>query len=483
MNQKIKEQLNLLHEGIRMDMPLVADFFDMDTPLAKYTTDLQEYSVHPKHKERQDVLQQVVRSELEKTFTKEEIEEANIDWGNEWKLNIVDHHGLLNHPILLSANIIANMFQLPAEKPKGVVVLSDSGVPLNNFFHKRGLKFKGKQLNIVPSRDRHIMSYAGKLREYFPLVKAAQRQNFFSDDLQFLQQMQEQLDSTADDAQCQNYKNQVQRINYMWWRQLFAEDIRENIPQMMYVPNEDLGVGLLKEYLKDENNVFYRLLCDADVREIIVKEFMNLTGCWDADGKRGTVFFWGIDSNQRKIAMHYKKGALVSENAADEMRIELNPQAILEAINQGRLYPNMFLVYGMANFYCGVRPLVGYGSMNYQTKMKEAWIQALHQIDPKEVECVQSVSTTGFIGGPMVTYAWSEQHGYRELYALDIMQRGGYSEQYLQQLRQMPLNAVLQPALIDIYESYVRPEHKQPITITPNDLMGEAFAWLKDMQV
>jgi hypothetical protein len=103
-------------------------------------------------------------------------------------------------------------------------------------------------------------------------------------------------------------------------------------------------------------------------------------------------------------------------------------------------------------------------------------------LNPSEVALVERIPTNSFIGGPKVTFKWKDG-AFQDQFALDIMFDGGLSAEYLEHLRQTPFNAVLLPALIDIYDSYVRPERKQPITITSGDLMGESFEWLKHSQV
>ncbi|MCW1930073.1 MAG: hypothetical protein KIH62_002025 [Candidatus Kerfeldbacteria bacterium] len=479
----IEQQLKVLHDGIRIDAPLVADFFEEHTELAEYTKQINAYTAHPTHRERQEVLKKKVKELLLLTFSEEELAHANIPWSEDWKINIVDHHGILNHPILVSTNIISNMFQLPAEKPKGVVVLSDSGVPLNNFFHKRGMKFCGEQLNIFPSRDRHVMAYAGKKQQHFPLLEAAERseKKWSEAECATLKKVDEQLNTWGNAPHVANYRQQVQRINFHLWKELFEESLREKMPDIFYISNEELGGQMLRHFLQDSTHLFTRILCEEKTREIVVRSFMNVTGCWDQDLKRGSVFFWGIDDEQRKIPLQLVGNTLTSAPGFPAFTLDLTPHAIIEALDFERIYPGMFLVYGIAHFHCGIRPLVGYGSMNYQTRMKEAWVRAMKEIDPMELPLIESINTRGFIGGPKVTFGWNAQNGFEDFFALDIVHRGGMTKEYLQHLAQTPLSAVLQPALIDIYESYVRPERRQNITITSNDLMNDHFEWVKNV--
>ncbi len=488
-----QKQLEILQDGIRIDASLVAQFFDVQTPLSEYGEAIHAYAAHPVHQQRQQLLKSKVREILAAQFSVDELAAANINYDADWKLNIIDHHGILNHPILLSTNVIANINAIPTAapaKPEGVIVLSDSGVPLNNFFHKRGLKFHGTQLNIIPSRDRHIMAYAAAKRESFPLVAAAQKSDITDQkQLEHLQRMELILHETANHPRVTNYRQQVTRTNYILWKELWEKSMRPQIPDLLYVANEDLGVALLNEYLQDPSHLFSRILFDASVRDIILREFNNVTGCWDMPGMRGTVFFWGVDTHGRAVRMTLNTdGTALIPDSADKNaesflgEIPLTPEGVCEAMNQERIYPGMFLVYGLANFYCGVRPLVGFASMNYQTRMKEAWIRALEEIAPEEVEYIQTINTYGFIGGPKVTFGYDQEQGFQEMFALDIIAQGGYTHEYLAHLKQMALADILRPALPDIYDSYVRPERKQEITVSGKDFMGESFEWLKTVK-
>jgi len=476
MSDQITEQLKILQDGIRQDAPLVANFFNTNTPLQQYATELHQYEALPQHRKRQKLFKDKAKEILLSVFTKEELQQANIDWSTDWKINIVDHHGLLNHPILIATNIIGNIHQLPSGQPQGIVVLSDSGVPTNNFFHKRGLLFHHNQLNIFSHKQRHAISYALPTKDSFPLSDKAKQHNLPAEAVKFLTSIEQTLTSTATNSQITSFANQVQRINYELWPLLFHQDIRSQIPNLFYLPNETIAHHLLKEYLPHDNHFFNQVLCDKTTRSLIIKNFTNVTGCWDDQGHHGTHFFWGLNDNHEAVTLRLDNNHLVSSN--QDIKIELTPTSISQALDDRLIYPSMFLVYGIAIFHCGIRPLVGYGSMNYQTKMKGAWLKTMSHLDQEEYKLINHIPTDGFIGGPKATFQATEQ-GYKDLYALDIIYQGGLTKNYLDHLRQMPFRDLLTPALIDIYDSYVKPEHKQAITITSNDLMGSSFSWLQ----
>lgn len=481
-DKTFQEQSTIVQEGVRKSAPLVADFFDTNTALATYTQELQQYTAHPVHRERQKLLKAQVYALLSRMFTSEEIDAANIDWDSDWKINIVDHHNFLNHPILVTANIIANLWQLPSATPRGIVVLSDSGVPMNNFFHKRGMQFHGKQLNMVPTRERHMMYYAAPIHTVLPLEEAARRHGMSEEECTTARRVEDIIEAASTHPLVHSYRDQVTRANRDLWKLLYHEDIRNSIPELLYVTNEDVCVAMLHTLLQDAKNIFSKILFDPITRDIFIKEFPGIAGCWGGGEDTGTMFFWGVNEDGEKISLTIENGHLVSSDSKTPLRIPLEKDALLQSLTEEKIYPSMFLVYGVSIFYCGLRPLVGFGSMNYQTRMKNAWIKAMQQVDPSEVPLLETINTRGFVGGPTATFTYNKDtRTFVPLFAMDIIANGGMTREYLEHLGKTPFNAILRPALLNIYDAYLRPEEKQPLTITANDLMGDDFTWLKHM--
>lgn len=479
MRADYAKQLKNLRDGIAIDAPLVADFFETSTPLAEYASALHSYRAAPAHSERQKLFKLAVRKKLAAVFDAHELKRGNINWDADWKINIVDHHGLLNHPILIATNIISTIHQVPSLHPEGIVVLSDSGIPMNNFFHKRGVKFQNKQINIHPDRDRHKIAYAMPIKKIFPFSQSAEKYVFSPAQRIFLKSLEYECERTSRDSRIHNYVSQIQRINYTLWKKLFSEELRDAIPDLFYVAHEEVAVEMLKCYLLDDHHIFTRLLCDPETRLLFLKAFDGITGCWDSAGNTGSHFFWFLSERGEAVSLIEDDNRLISSPSTNQRwSMQRHPDEIISVLESRKIFPTMFLVYGIAIFHCGIRPLVGYGSMNYQTKMKEAWIRVLRSTDPAEADLVGGIPTNGFIGGPKVTF--QEVGGrFEDLFALDILYLGGIRKKYLDHLRNMPFNELLKPALIDIYSSYVKPENKQQITITSDDLMGGSFSWIR----
>ncbi|MDP2630506.1 MAG: hypothetical protein Q8P56_03805, partial [Candidatus Uhrbacteria bacterium] len=153
--------------------------------------------------------------------------------------------------------------------------------------------------------------------------------------------------------------------------------------------------------------------------------------------------------------------------------------ALIQALATSEIIPSLFVIYGWLLLYAGIRPLVGYGSLNYITQMKMAWIDVLQGVDDDERARAQTVNTLGMIGGLIVAFKRSGDGSLLNQYALDLVHAGGMKREYLERLFEMKLNDLLGPALLDIYGSFIPASQRVKHSLTSNDLLGQAFDWIQ----
>ena len=470
-----EKEMAALRRGIDLARPTVSELLDDETPLSEYSLGLHGERRPPRHSKRQALFKGEVRRYLERCFSHEELEAGDIDWESDWTTNISDHHLPICHPFPIGANIISNLWGVPGNRPRGSIVLSDSGIPLNNFLFKRGFRLHEHQLNVIPNRDRHKIVYNNDLIESFPLLEHARDQGLPASDHDFVEKMEGELLDAVDHHGLRGGMDQITRINHRLWPRVFEESLREDVPDIFYVPNEEICAGILMQLLSDSTNIFTRLLCEQPLRESVTRRFNGIYGCWEEEGEHGTHFFWAIDRKGVALRLRIDGGFLVNEKAG--YRLELNADAIQQALQRREIYPGLFLVYGLCIFHCLMKPLVGFGSLNYLKAMQEAWFSILQPIDPDEADLAMSVDTTGSIFGPVVTWE-SVPGGVRELHLLDILWRGGLTGSYLERLRRLPFSQVILPALPDIYKLCVQPEDREVIGVTGAELMARHCDWL-----
>jgi len=469
------QKIKILEEGIRKYAPVVAEFFDCEKTIIDYSKSLYDYPVNRIHQERQKDLCLVMEKYIERLFS------VKISIKPPLIINIVDHHSILNHPILLATNIVANAYRLinhQSGEKKPIVVLTSSIVPQNNFFNRKGFQFHGKKVPLFSNKKMHQAGCFISLHDFRFIDRLKEGDKWKEFDLkeqQFLLTIEKEI-LNLDYSTAKNYNDQISLIDKFLWKRLFSEDIREETPDLYYLAQEDVIWELLPSILGEEN-IINKAIFDDNFREAILDNFRGLTGCWDEEKNKGTHFFWYKDENYEAKRLFLENGFLISEDKSKKIRLDKGE--ILSLIQNREIVPNLFVIFGYMTFWCGLRPLVGHGSCNYLTQMKEAWLRILKNYDESEYNRLLSVDTKGLIGGSIVTFGRNERDEIVDLYAFDVMEKGGLTEKYLKNFFSMKYKDLLKPALLEIYESYVPVEERIDLDLKPIDMMGEEFNWIK----
>ncbi len=466
----IQEQWEMVVGAVRQELPLILDYIEEPNPAGVHCEKLYEYETAAPHLERQAALKRAVRRHLEMCFEPREIEAGCIDWESGWVVNIFDHHVPLNYPFLIGTNVLAGLRQIGRDEPNGIVVLSDSGVPLNNLMFNRGFMFKGHRIPLFTNKNRHRVVFGTAKVEEFPdieLPEAPMESRLFSEAARRVHGL---VKSAADYPGLRSFADQVSRINYHLWPELFAGPLRDRVPALFYAAHEEVANSMLLEWLADPTQLFTRILCEASLRREVLKTFDGITGCWVLAAGHGTDFFWGIDAHGAAARLTLEGEALVNRECG--IRVKLEPDALCEAIVSRSIYPGMFLVYGMSHFHCGVRSLGGVASVNYLTAMKAAWIRLFETIgEPHEADLVRHVDTRGCIGGPII--AWQKHQSVTApMFALDVLARGGFDEAFFERLRIKPFGSLMKPALLTIFSEFLKDDRRNSLEITPEDIAG-----------
>lgn len=472
----LSTRIEHLQEKIKGKIPLLGGYLGSQEILNDYSRSLHNFSPAPIHKQRQELFKTVIERELKRIFG-EDFDFRQFDFGNDSVFSIVDHHDILNHPLFISPNIITNLYRLGENNfdlAKGTTVISDSGIPIDHYGNRRGLSFFGKTLRLYSHAERHKIAFALPKRKDFDLSKQAEKIGLTSEHVQFLKQIEETFNSAAQSETATFYRDQVTIINGILWKKLFEEKLRSNVPDLFHVAGEVITTSLLNKFFHDHSNIFYRVLFEKSIREDVLQSFDGVRGCWKNDKTYGTHFFWGINDRGESERMWVSGDQLVSENG--DLQLNLSMESILEALEEEKIYPGLFLVYGIIIFYFGTKPLTGFLSTDYLTRMKEKWISVVAKFDPDEAALIQTIPTSNLVQGPKTIFDFRDGK-YVDMYTLDILYKGGVSENYLEKLRSMTLGALLLPGLPDIYKAYIGAEN---LDVSVDDLMNESFGWIKD---
>ena len=258
---------------------------------------------------------------------------------------------------------------------------------------------------------------------------------------------------------------------------MFNEEIREDIPALVFFECEYLATEMLKELFQDENNFIFKIFFNEKYRNLVISTFNGIWGAWNTQRNLGTHFFWYMQENGEEVSMEYKEGYLVpKKEGLDSIKWDKN--IILNLLKEKRIYPNIFLFYAIILFYCGIKPLTGLGSMNYLTDMKNAWIKVMTELEPKESELIKEVDTMGLIAAPIATYSRKNEKIIEQYFA-DVVFRGGLTKEYLNNLGKMKFKDLLKTSLISNYDIKVPANEKKPLSLTVDDLVGQGFGWIK----
>lgn len=464
-----QEQFKKMQSGIEKNVPVMVEFFDYEKTLQDHSQSLYSYTPDPTFLERQKSVAAIMSQYIKKVFKKE------YTFLPPLTINIVDHHAPLTHPMLVSTNIAGNTHQLLTGSKKPIIVFSSSIVPPNNFLNKKGFHLHEKSVSLFKNSEIHQAAYFIPKHDFHfleKLKKSDQAKDFSAEEYGFLENFEKQI-TDLDFSDAVDYADQVGIINNFIWKKLFASEIQTDIPDLYYIPSEEIIREMCKQVVSTENFIS-RTLFDVSFRTQVLKAFDGVVGCWSEATGKGTHFFWY--RSPENIPEKLMLDGETLRSADGSVQFSLDPQEIIPLLEEKRIIPSLFITYGWLVFWCGVKPLTGYGSSTYLTRMKQAWLQVLE--GDSEVPRIESINPKGLIGGEVVTYKRNVDGSLQSQYALDIIFHGGLTKDYLEHISQMKFVDFLKPALPDIYTSYVPKSEQIDHGIIPTDFMGESFSWL-----
>ncbi len=363
-------------------------------------------------------------------------------------VSTTDHHSWLQDPFWLNADLLQALGIMSAAQLqlKHVVVLSFSSISLNNkdgypkgvVWHDahghlcRAALFSDKDKRRVvyatPALSKeNIQSTLPKANGITPFVKAA-----FSDPAV--------MGSST-------LVEQISRFNNRLWKTLWHT--HNASPELIYIEIETVVTQTMLRHLTDESSLLYKLFFDTTMRSVASSEFVDLRGGFNEETKRGSFFFWGIDTHFHRVALFLYEGTLKSED--DTIAIPWKADSIAAALKSKQLMPGMLLCYLVISLYYGFKCFGGFCQVQDLTAIKHAWQRVLRQVGQgDEAERVGTINTKTFLGdaalvqlpGGIPATSWDVP-----LYELerDI-------EFYLNRAKNITLDEMLVPMIPSMYE-------------------------------
>ncbi len=480
---KILKERDQIISQITRYAPLYREYFEMPLSIREFSDGLYNFKTPALHLKRQELLKNKITRKFEGLFGGNAKEKLKINFANSLAFNIADHHQILNHPFLLSANVISSVNKFfQKEKADATIVVSSGDVPPNNYFGKSGFCLHGKHVPLFSVAEREHCSYYITKRDFDFVARlkiSHQWHEFTKGEQKFLQDFNTFISSINFDR-CKDYADQITVIVKETWPLLFPEASRPTLPDLLYITQEELTTQCLLELLKEDNFITAAYF-DKPFRDQILENFRGIIITWREREGKGTHFFWRKYPGQPRSLRMYLQGEYLipADSRFEHLKIHMDKGSIMEKLAEKEIYPSLFSIFSMLNFYSGVRPLTGYGSAIYLSLFKNAWLKTLeHSAFMEEIPLIKNIDTSGLVAG-MALFFRRFDGQLKALYAHDIFCDGPLSPKYLEAAVSMKYGDFFKTGAADIYDyissKYIPPAKKLEKTINFNDLASITF--------
>lgn len=484
MGNVTRARIDALINDIVKYVPPMGPYFRCGLPLQDYSLTLKRHGAHSAHRTRRQSLARAVSETLTsgrgpngKTMPMVSSLEA---------VNIVDHHQLLNHPLLLGTNVIANADGImSATTRRPVVVFSCSNVSPTNAYMRSGFQFAGQSIPYFSAREGHDAIYFTPPREFdfVERLRTLKRWRRFTPSQQaFLGAYQTHLNS-LDYSQARSHRDQLSIAVQETWPHLFDPELRRGLPDLLYANAEDVARQALMELLPT-SNVISEMLFEPGLRNQVLEDLRGNVVAWDEAAGRGTHFFWRRRPDSNRLLRLFIRGSRLvpADQRFEQHSLPLTPDSVCDHLHREEIIPSVFLWVTLL-LYCGVTPLVGPGSLVYTEQLRYGLMSLLGKAGHRdESSLLGAVETGGLIAGAPIFFA-RESGAVKTLYGADIICRGGMSSDYMRRLMKVPLQDLLAVGATGVYSlfenSYIPSNGQQNIEIDYDKAATAIHEWIE----
>ncbi len=452
-----------------------------DLSLVDYIDRLSDYRVHPVYLPRIQRLGELVRGLYAPLWGADLVDRAVEKLVRRPVVLTADHAGMLMYPVYIQGNIIFGLREILEQRGiiinffSGLVPLDTASIPGGIFLsetytpensRRDGSDPVGRKVNAnlflyTKRRTRHCYACGAPGYDHQKLEAAPGRITSFLNRKiigpRKAAVLRELLDTLVKAPEIQRRPTLIEQaalINRLLFRRYLPEAAELHLLSFQL---ERVAAEWLREQLarRDTNSPTVRLLLDPGWRGYALERFNGINpSCWDFDGdgrlRSGTFLFWGIDAAGRAVRLREEAGEL---RGKDGFRIELNRQSLLAGLSKGRIVPNIFLVFCVLAFECGLCCFGGFMQVWYLEKIKRGWLSLLARFGLiEQAKLVQTVPVTGFVTGLAPLLFERDGEAYLPDGA-DLILAGGLGTGELQRVSSAAFRESLLPALPFIYRS------------------------------
>ncbi|MDO8560325.1 MAG: hypothetical protein Q7S23_04830 [bacterium] len=494
--------LSVLREAIWKRRPVLGEIMAKHGAqiLHDYAQDFLDVNPAPRLDERKPELVAVARELIAKRLGDEVAAGVAQQLARLPLVSTTDHHGPIDHPFFINANIISALPYVNATIPelRYLVVFSFASVSVNNASaYPRGIEFHGGvngsgnfiRLPILPDRVKMGVVYGMRpftredlTKAEAELVKKEKNGEIADGRGQKIRALLEAYFATPQVLGEQDFASQISAINYRLWPTFFTPAAGAppasgpKVPDLVYLDIETLVTELLlRHHLNNPSSLLYQLLFTPDYQRLALELFDGIPGGFSRQGDWGSFFFWAVDEKLHRMRMLLDHGTLRTKTS--QYVLPFTPEDIAEALRQKKIFPSMLLCYLTVALYYGFKCLGGFCQVHDLTLTKEAWRKLLAVVGKSDEAAALVPVQTKELGGDGMVLSYLKTASGSLVPATGIDMALEESDTtfsvYARLARTVTLSEMMEPMLPEMYTVLYPVDQRDPklLTVTPEQIL------------
>jgi hypothetical protein len=408
-------------------------------------------------------------------------------------ISTAQHFTPISSPFTLNPTLQRSLayYQRNEIDRKNIIVLACAGISFANHYIPRSYFFHTASENEVFELQ---LPFFGRAIDPYPVISKSAYTNESRDQIEKrlrryqsekqikkneFEKIQQLLQTIFSDEILKQttFIDQITIQNYHIWRTIFSHHASE-MPNLVFLSQERVAAKLLKNYHLYPDSILNKMMFNSDYHKLMLEYFNNITCAFSIERKYGTFLFWGMkkDTTQR-LQLFPKNGKLVSFD--ESIAIDITPEAIGQALENGDLVPGVLLTFLVISFYYGLFISGGLLQPWYLSEAKSAYIKMLTQLgEEDELAYCQGVFTNdSVVTRPSIAFLQGPQNQRIPATGLDMILYGNEQSwpSIIESLKHTMYNELMYRAYPDIYKSYVQDENKSEELLAITEQEVEQF--------
>lgn len=417
-----------------------------------------------------------------------------------------NHQGVDFFSQSFQGNILHGLHKLSrhgARKP--AVVFSCANIPLNASSYPRGLLlYHAASPDDITALPRHLPVFPDRLKRCLvwgapPLTPEMLARALESADklaaagglpersLAAVREILDQDYRASIPSAGGGYSEQSMLINCRLYGRLFP--LWHPPPEMVNLDLERIVSALLEQDLTRSTSLVHRILFGRRHRERVLEGLDGERGCWHRERLRemleagvqargagrepggvGTVFFWGIDPDGRRVSLFLKEdesgeAELVGrDDHGRPWQTSFNPEALTSRLLERRMIPSLFTCFLTIALARGVVCVGGYFQRRYLVRIQQEVVRALQEegAEPDMIAGVAGVPTDRYLDSMLAVMTKPVPGHLVPAGPVEIIAGGGIDPEELPQILGLTVREAHLAALHETVPDAIAPQNRDP---------------------